>query len=157
MATKNSDLYAIQTAPTLRTRNNPVRENASLRFIEALYTMLGTEAANDLINIAVGFPGMVIDPSHSTVVSDGIATTATLDVGDTDASGVGAAADADRYADGLDVAAAGVDRFDSIACAARLTPYTIASDCIIQAKLVTLVTPVAGKKLRFRIGYLIPG
>lgn len=154
MATKNSDLYAVQIAPTLRTRNNPVRENQPLRFIEAKYTMLGTEAANDLINIAVGFPGMVIDPSHSTVVSEGIATTATLDVGDTDASGVGAAVDADRYADGLDVAAAGVDRFDSIACAARLTPYTIASDCIIQAKFATLVTPVAGKVLRFRIGYL---
>lgn len=157
MATKNSDLYAIQIAPTLRTRNNPQRETAPLRFIEALYTMLGTEAANDIINIAVGKPGMVIDPSHSTVVSDGVATTCTLDVGDDDASGVGAAADADRYADGLDVAAAGVDRFDSIACAARLTPYAIASDCIIKATFATLATPVAGKKLRFRIGYLLPG
>lgn len=157
MATNNSDLYAIQIAPTLRTRNDPQRETSPLRFIEALYTMLGTEAANDLINIAVGKPGMVIDPSHSTVVSDGVATTATLDVGDTDALGVGLAADADRYADGLDVAAAGVDRFDSIACAARLTPYKINSECIIQAKFATLATPVAGKKLRFRIGYLLPG
>jgi hypothetical protein len=157
MATKNSDLYAVQIAPTLRSRNNPVRENASLRFIEALYTMLGTEAQNDLINIAVGLQGMVIDPSHSTVVSEGIATTATLDVGDTDLLGVGTAVDIDRYADGLDIAAAGVDRFDANACAARLTPYTLGSDCIIQGKFITLVTPVAGKKLRFRIGYLIAG
>jgi len=156
MSTYNSDLYAIQAAPTLRTRNARAREDSPLRFIECLYTMTGAEAQNDLINLAVGKPGMVIDPSHSTVVSDGIATTATIDVGDTDAEGVGAVVDVDRYADGLDVAAAGVDRFDANACAARLTPYTIASDCLIQAKFITLVTPVAGKKLRFRIGYLSP-
>ena len=53
MSTYNSDLYAIQAAPTLRTRNARAREDSPLRFIEGLYTMTGAEAAGDLINIAV--------------------------------------------------------------------------------------------------------
>jgi hypothetical protein len=154
MATRNSDIYAKQADPKLGNRNLGIRETGVLLFLTATYTMVGTEAANDLINIGTLKQGSIIDPSHCTVVSDAIATTATIDVGDNDVAGVGAAADPDRYADGLDVAAAGVDRFDSIAAAARLTPYALGADSIIQAKFATLVTPVAGKKLVFRIGYL---
>jgi hypothetical protein len=154
MATKNSDVYAKQADPKLGNRNSGIRENGGLRFLTATYTMLGTEVAGDKINIGKLPQGCIIDPSHSTVVGDAIATTATLDVGDDDTAGVGAVADVDRYADGLDVAAAGVDRFDSIAAAARLTPYALGADAIIIGTLVTLDTPVAGKKLVFRIGYL---
>lgn len=153
MATVNSDIYAKQIDPTLGNRNAGLKENSPLRFLDALYTMLGTEAANDLINIAKLPQGAVIDPCHSTVVGDGVATTATLHVGDDDTAGVGAAADDDRYATSMDVAAAGVDRFDSTAAAARLTPYALGADSIIQGKFATMNTPVAGKKLRFRIGY----
>ena len=154
MATKNSDIYAKQADPRLNNRNSGIREAGTLMFATAIYTMLGTEAAGDKINIVKLPQGCIIDPSHCTVVGDGIAGTATLDVGDDDVAGVGAAAVVDRYADGLDVAAAGVDRFDSIASASRLTPYTLGADSIIIGTLVTLVTPVAGKKLVFRIGYL---
>jgi len=154
MPTFNSDIYAKQANPTLANRNAGVREAGTLMFATSVYTMLGTEAAGDKINIVKLPQGCIIDPSHCTVVTDGIAGTATVDVGDDDVAGVGAAADVDRYADGLDVAAAGVDRFDSIAAAARLTPYTLGADSIIVATLVTLVTPVAGRKLVFRIGYL---
>jgi hypothetical protein len=156
MATFNSDIYAKQANPILGNRNAGIRETGRLLFLTATYTMVGTEAAGDKINIGKLPQGCIIDPSHSTVVGDAIATTATLDVGDDDVAGVGAAADVDRYADGLDVAAAGVDRFDSIAAAARLTPYVLGTDSIIIGTLVTLDTPVAGKKLTFRIGYLAP-
>lgn len=153
MATKNSDIYAKQADPRLGNRNAGIKEAGHLLYLIATYTMLGTEAAGDKINIGK-LPGCIIDPSHSTVVGDGVATTATLDVGDDDVAGVGAAADGDRYADGLDVAAAGVDRFDSIAAAARLTPYALGAGSIIIGTFATLDTPVAGKKLVFRIGYL---
>jgi hypothetical protein len=155
MATKNTDLGALQYTPNIGTRAEGLNASASLRFITATYTMLGTEAANDLVRIGKLPPNARVDPSHSTVVSDAVATTCTIDVGDDDDTGVGAAAVADRYADGLDVAAAGVDRFDSIACAARLTPYTTSKECWLLAKFATLATPVAGKKLVFRVGYQV--
>lgn len=154
MATFNSDIYAVQAAPTLRNRNTGREQNGLVMFADVLYEMDGTEAANDVVNL-VRLPGGVkVDPTLSTVTGDGIATTATIDVGDDDAEGVGAAADVDRYADGLDVAAAGIDLFSANACAARLTPYVLSKESIIQAKFITLVTPVAGKKLRFRIAYV---
>ena len=107
MATFESDIYAVQNVTTLRNRNAGRDQSAQVMFADALYTMLGTEAANDIINL-VRLPGGVkVDPTLSSVTGDGIATTATIDVGDNDVLGVGAAADVDRYADGLDVAAAG--------------------------------------------------
>ena len=154
MATFNSDIFAKQASPTLGNRNAGVRENGDLRFLTATYTMTGDEEAGDKINIGKLPQGCIIDPSHSTVVTDGIAGTATLDVGDDDVAGVGGVADVDRYADGLNVASAAVARFDSIAAPARLTPYALGDDAIIIGTLVTLVTPVAGRKLVFRIGYL---
>jgi hypothetical protein len=154
MATFDSDIYAVQDVTTLRNRNAERDQSAQVCFADVLYTMVGTEAANDVINL-VRLPGGVkIDPTLSSVTGDGIATTATIDVGDNDVLGVGAVADVDRYADGLDVAAAGIDLFSANACAARLTPYVLGGESIIQAKFITLVTPVAGKKLRFRIAYL---
>jgi hypothetical protein len=155
MATNNSDLGAIQYAPTLRNRAQGLAASGIVLFADAKYTMLGTEAAADKIRICKLPPRAKVDPTLSTVVGDGIATTATLDVGDDDDAGVGAAADVDRYADGLDVAAAGIDKFDSIAAAARLTPYVTSKECWLLGTFATLTTPVAGTILRFRIAYTV--
>lgn len=155
MATRNSDLAAKEADPKLGNRAQGLNKSAVVLFADALYTMLGTEAAADKIRICKLPPRAKVDPTLSTVVGDGIATTATLDVGDDDDTGVGATADPDRYADGLDVAAAGIDKFDSIAAAARLTPYVTSKECWLEATFATLVTPVAGKKLRFRIAYAV--
>jgi hypothetical protein len=155
MATRNSDQAALQADPTLGNRAQGLKISGLLLIATSTYTMLGTEAAGDKINIVRLPMRAMVDPTYSTVVGDGIATTATLDVGDDDVLGVGAAADVDRYADGLDVAAAGIDKFDANACAARLTPYVLGSESWIIGTLVTLVTPVAGKKLVFRVGYIV--
>lgn len=156
MATVNSTVYAKQINPTMANRiTEPNSLQTPLRFFEYVHTMVGTEAAGDILNLVKLPKGAIIDPTHSTVVNDGIATTATIDIGDDDTAGVGAAADADRYADGLDVAAAGIDRFSDIAAAARLTPYALGADSIIQLTWATMNTPVAGKKLTVRIGYRV--
>ena len=118
-------------------------------------TMAGTEAANDTVRLIKLPKRAMVDPTHSSVVSEGVATTATIDIGDDDTAGVGAAADADRYADGLDVAAAGVDSFDSIAAAARLTPYVLGAESWIILTWATMNTPVAAKKLTVRLGYIV--
>ena len=155
MPTFNSTIYAKQILPTLGNRMQSPIFTLNVRTVEVIYTMLGTEAAADIINIVKLPQGAIIDPTLSSIVTDGIAGTATIDIGDDDTAGVGAAADVDRYADGLDVAAAGVDLFTANAAAARLTPYALGADSIIRATLVTLVTPVAARKLTFRIAYRI--
>jgi hypothetical protein len=156
MATTNSTVYAKQISPTMGNRIAGIVQTAApVRIFEYVHTMVGTEAAGDILNLIKLPQGAIIDPSLSSVVSNGIATTATIDIGDDDTAGVGAAADADRYADGLDVAAAGVDKFDSIAAAARLTPYALGADSIIQLTWATMNTPVAGTKLTVRLAYRV--
>lgn len=157
MPTGNSAIYAKQLDPTLGNRLVPRELCSKTFFADIAYTMLGTEAQGDFLNLCKLPQGAVIDPTLSSVVGDGVATTCTIDIGDDDVLGVGAAADADRYADGLDVAAAGVDQFDANACAARLVPYALGADSIIVMEWKTLATPVAGKKLLFRIAYRLPG
>lgn len=156
--TLNSTVYAVQIAPTLRSRLTPLQLCAGILIANVRYTMLGTEAQGDFVNLLRLPKGAQIVPSLSSVVTDGIATTATIDVGDDDALGTGLAADADRYADGLDVAAAGIDMFSANACAARLTPYSLGTDPdnAIIMEFKTLVTPVAGKILDFLIAYRLP-
>jgi len=151
MATNNSTLYAKQISPTMGNRVPVTELQAKPKFLTVSYTMLGTEAAADVINLGILPEGAVIDPTLSSITGDGVATTCTIDVGDDDDT---TAADADRYADGLDCAAAGIDLFSANASAARLTPYALQKDSVIKATFATLVTPVAGKKLLFRIGYL---
>jgi hypothetical protein len=125
-----------------------------LSIVVLTYTMDGDEAAADKIRLFRGKQGMMIFPTLSSVYSTAIATTATLDIGDLDALGVGAAADEDRYADGLDVAAAGLDVFSGTGTpAAVATPYRLGSDAWIECLFKTLVTPVAAKRLEFVITY----
>ena len=151
MPTFNSTVYAKQLDPKMGNRVVPTLLCARVQFAEIAYTMLGTEAAADVINLCKLPEGAKIVPGLSNVTGDGIATTATMDIGDTDDT---TAADVDRYADGLDVAAAGTDLFSAIAGVAQLTPYALQKDAIITATFATLNTPVAGKKLLFRIAYL---
>lgn len=153
--TTKTDQATLQADPVIGSRAQGLKISGLLLIATSTYTMLGTEAANDLVNVVKLPMRAMVDPSLSSVVSDGIATTATLDIGDDDVLGVGAAADPDRYADGLDVAAAGIDVFSSIAAAARLTPYVLGSEAWIVCKFATLVTPVAGKKLTFRVAYVV--
>lgn len=156
MATKNSTVYAKQIDPTLGNRIiGPNQLQTPVRVFEYTHTMVGDEAANDILNLVKLPQGAIIDPSLSSVVSEGIATAATIDIGDDDTAGVGAAADADRYADGLDVAAAGVDKFDANACAARLTPYALGADSVIKLTWASMTTPVADKKLTIRLAYRV--
>lgn len=153
--TRNSVLAALQADPVIGSRAEGLTASATALFANSTYTMLGTEAAGDFVRICKLPPRAQVDPTLSSVTSEGVATTLTIDVGDDDDTGVGAVADADRYADGLDAAAAGVDLFSANACAARLTPYVTSKECWLIAELKTLATPVAGKKLVFRVCYKV--
>jgi len=158
MATFYADEIAGSTS-SLQATNLGDRINGRIltpRFSIAVvkYTMAGTEAANDLVNLIELEAGSQVISHLSRVYSDAIAATATIDIGDLDAEGVGAAADPDRWADGLDVAGAGWDLFSANSSAGQITPYNLGSRAWLQCKFATLVTPVAAKNLVFWIAYI---
>jgi hypothetical protein len=155
MASSNSNIAAVQAAPNIGDWLEGRYVTGMLLIATVTVTMLGTEAAADTVKLVKLPKGAMVDPTFSTIVNEALATTATIDIGDDDTAGVGAAADADRYADGLDVAAAGIDRFDSIAAAARLTPYVLGAESWIILTWATMNTPVAGRKATIRLAYIV--
>lgn len=146
----------------------------ALRFAEYVYHFAGTEVAADIIQLGLGsgnakFPkGTTVVPqlSYSFVETD-CAVTLTLDVGDLDTAAASAAysngdsyavahtaSDADRYCDGIDAGAVGVDAFAS--GVATAIPHTLQEDCFLTCTFATLSTPSATGVLRLRIAYLTP-
>lgn len=153
----------------LDARSNSQRK---LRFADYVYHFDGTEAAADTIRLPFGGPtgkwpkGTEVFPqlSYAYVETDAMAS-GTLDVGDDDGSAADAAYangddydvahianDADRYADGLDIGAVGVDVFAGGVAAA--IPHVLQSDCYLKATFATLSTPSATGVLRLRVAYL---
>ena len=132
--------------------NDPVLEMGTTSIITAVYTMTGNEAVNDIIQIALLGQGAIVHP-ESVVVGNGIATTATISVGDTDTVGGTVSADASRYSGSVNVAANTTTTSISFTGGTVLNaPASITDDPVwIQAKILTLNTPVAGKLLTFRL------
>lgn len=155
----------------LNARRSTQRE---LRFAEYLYQFDGTEAAADIIRLPFGSPtgkwpkGTEVFPqlSYAYVETDALAS-GTLDVGDLDTAAASAAypngdayavahiaSDADRYCDGIDIGAVGVDVFATGVAAA--IPHVLQEDCYLTATFATLVTPSAAGVLRIRVAYFTP-
>jgi len=146
MAEFSSDIAALQADPTAKNLADPIKVYGGMAYCEATVTLeSGVAAADTVLLVKVPANFRLLD-HLSTVASEGIVTSgvATIDIGDDDDS---TAADTDRYADGLDVAAAGVDLFNANSAAQRLTPYTIRQTSWIKLTFATLTTPVVGKKL----------
>lgn len=154
MATLYADGTALHVG--LESRVNVNTEAADLKFVRKVYTLTGEEAAADVIRICRLKQGQIVLPTLSVVTSDGAATTLTVDVGDDDTHGVGAAADPDRYCDGANVAAANTRPLFSATGnpPAATTPYVVGADCWLTATLATLATPVEGKKLTFLVAII---
>lgn len=114
------------------------------------YTMLGTEAAGEKINLLRLNQGATVMCHLSLITSSGIGTTCTMDVGDDDPTAVQA-----RYCAGANVAAANARVLFSATGnpVAAVAPYTVLQDCWLIATFLTLTVPVAGGKLRFLVCY----
>jgi hypothetical protein len=133
--------------------NDPVLELGSLSEVTAIYKMTGNELQNDIVNIVLLGQGATVNPT-SNVAGNGVATTAQIQVGDTDTVGATVTADQGRYSAALNVAA------DNTATApvnfaggtVVVAPASITDDPVwVTAKFSTLTVPVAGKVLVFRI------
>lgn len=156
MPTFNSTRYASQVgaAGASPSAGYPLSEYIAgkLRFAVIPYALAGTEAANDIINIARLKVGAVVLPSYSRIVHEDIGDALTLDVG--------FASNDDALCDG---AALGTNAGDVTftgagsvtATAQQYVPTTIAAgDEVIFATVKTATNIVAGKKLLFLLAYL---
>jgi hypothetical protein len=153
MAEWSSDIAALQADPTAKNMADPILVAGDIAYYEALVTLESGVAANDTVKLFQVPANMRCIPEMSSVSSDASIVTsgvATVDVGDDDDT---VAADPDRYADGLDVAAAGVDMFSANSSAQRMTPYTTRKTCWIKLKFATLTTPVVGGILKVRMAF----
>ena len=68
--------------------NDPALEIGACFEVTSIYQMYGNEAASDVINIYLAHPNTIVGPSGS-VSGSGVATTATLNIGDDDTTGYG--------------------------------------------------------------------
>lgn len=120
--------------------------------ITATYTMTGNEVANDVIYIQRVPQGSLPEPA-GTMCGNGIATTATVSVGDLDTAGGTVAPDLSRYSAAQNVAAA-VTTGTGVAYSggtALTAPTEIVDDWVwLVAQFATLAVPVAGKIIVFR-------
>lgn len=125
-------------------------DRGQIRYIDVLYTMLGTETTNDTIRIAKLYAGEKVLGQFSDVdvEVDLAGASTTLNIGDDDGSG-----DADRYATLLAVAAVGRVAFDELHFTAE---KIITEDCWLTAAFAVLNTPIAGGKIRFRVAVRMP-
>ncbi len=145
-----SDFAAVQLAPTPTTMLDTIQATPTFRILQPKYTFVGTEAATNIIRVCKLPAGTIVIPYLSNVVSDGVATTATITVGDYAFSSKDTVvADADRYSTSLDVAAAGADAFTG--GVAATVPYELPAERWLTATIASMDTPVAGKILQFNL------
>lgn len=157
MATLYSDLFPSRTAEAvqLSKRLEGFRTTPRTSFTQIPFTVAGTEASGDIVRLWKAPAGTIILPHLCVVQAQvDVATTAfTVDIGDEDVAGVGAAAVVNRYTASLALAAPGAYAFGS-AAAAGLIWYRLGADAYITCKLTTVTLPLAGGKLVFGICYI---
>lgn len=157
-----TDIGAVQAggANILANLLDPNLTAGRIKTITAVYTMTGSEAANDAIYIARVPSGSIVDPVNGSIatVNGNAAAALTMSVGDTDTHAGVASNDPARYSAALDVAAATTtvpDAFSGGSAAIAADPTwsgVIVDDWVwLIGVFTTLTTPAVGKKLVFRI------
>ena len=156
--------------------NDPGLEIGQVREVTAYYTMTGSELANDTIRLYLAQPGTMIDPTYSSVSTNGVGTTAVISVGDDDTTGTylitgTSGASATRYASGLTVNASVTAPIGFTGGASLNNPYQIGALAVepqgssagtgvagswVYATFTTLTVPVAGQVLVFRLKVVKP-
>lgn len=154
MATLTTAAYTAQ----IETRANPMRLadpniiSGEVEFAVVPYTLVGTEAAADVINLCLLPAGAIPLPHLSKV-------TCSADPGTALVLDVGTAADLDGFADGLVLSAGGQVEFGSsspMPAWLTQTPFvadTGSGNAIVKATLVTATTLTAAVVLYFNLAW----
>lgn len=137
-----TDTAALQspTPPKDDKRAQGSRATADVFMLVGTYTLLGSEAATDIIEIGTAPAGSRVIPHLCKVVSEVPGTTFAGVIGD--------AADDDRYSTSLDIKAGGVFDFAG-AAAGSLTPFHNSVNTPVLMKLSAASVLVVGRKITF--------
>jgi len=138
---------------TLANLDDPNLSAGRLKMITAIYVMTGNEVANDVVYVARVASGYIVDPISGNMAGNGIATTATVSVGDTDTVGGTVNPDISRYSAAQSVAANNTTVGVPFSGGTQLTaPAQVTDDWVwLIAQFATLAVPVAGKQIVFRV------
>lgn len=162
MPTFETPTYALQNParanPSRRLAPNVV--NAQIAVAQVSYTLVGTEAANDIINLCILPPGCIPIPALSSVACADPGTALVLDIG--------TAADVDALADGIVLSAGGVIPFAGATlplATSAITPTALVADTAtgttgntrVYATVMTATSLTASVVLTFTIAYEIGG
>lgn len=153
MAILNSDISVRQNSGLLKDRVvNNQNINGDLRFLTATYTTTGAELANDVINIAAIPVGARVVADFCRVSTDGVGGTGAA------IAKLGDAASDNRYsATSIAIVSAGTTLVTPVAAfAVAPTPVTAGNEVIKATVALSSGSFTAGKKITFRLAYLLP-
>lgn len=152
MATFTTDIFDAQDEARDNTSRlaSPNVASGEVQFAHVPYTLVGTEAANDLIKLAVLPAGAIPIPQLSEVLCADPGTTLTLDVGTAD--------NADGWADGITLSSGGKIAFTSGTAPAwnDATPLVADSgsgNAVVYATVASANTLTADVVLYFQLAY----
>lgn len=155
MATLQTDISTGQAAAAVSAAGvikDSRRVDGPLEYIDSVYTIANptTEATNDVILLGNISVGAIVYPEHSfAFLETDPGTLLTVDIGDS--------VDPDRYADGINISAAGrVEYTSAVANVAGVVTRHEVTDTTraIQATIVGTVTALtAGTKIHFKTAY----
>lgn len=154
MASFDTTHYGLQKPTRANTSRNatPNITDGEVTYARIPYTLAGTEASNDTINLCILPAGAIPMPGVSSVTcSQDPGTTLTLDIGN--------ANDPDGWADGIVLSSGGQVACTNTAIPAwattnhQLVPDTGSGNCVIYATVASANTLTAGTVLMFTLGY----
>lgn len=145
MATTYSDIATKQNDPRMGNRPDGIQCTGTLHVSDVLYTIVGTEAAADIINLIKLPAGARVLTGLSYCEAENPGTALVLDIGDSD--------NADAYADGLTLSSGGNVAFSAGGTVAfnELNPQTTTEDLFVRATVMTATTLTADQTIRFVI------
>lgn len=154
MASFDSAFYALQKPTRTTTPTRLATENTAAGTIEIAvipYTIAGTEATNDTVNLCILPAGAVPLPAYSKV-------SCSADPGSTLVLDVGTAADADGWIDGITLSSGGTveamsGTFPAFTAATPLAADTGSGNAVVYATLASVSTLTASVILYFHLAY----
>lgn len=152
MATLNSTLAAAQ-ADTTNVQNRAAGKDltGNVVYARGSYTTTATDAAADVLRLALLPKGAVVIPSLCKIDTEDLGTDISVTVGDLDTT-----ADADRYSTAVSLATAGVVSFASGVAGAN--PHALENEAWVTATLTDAgsISITADKDVTFWIAYRMP-
>jgi F420-0:gamma-glutamyl ligase-like protein len=152
MATLFTSLAAAQNNTTnVQNRAAGKDLTGNVVYAKGSYTTTATDAAADILRLALLPKGAVVVPSLCRIDTEDLGTDISVKVGDLDTT-----ADDDRYSTAVSLATAGAKTFTSGVAGAN--PHALASEAWITATLVDAgsISITAGQDVTFWIAYRMP-